>query len=478
MGKVKRVAIIGAGPAGAIAIDALAREQAFDVIRVFERREKAGGCWLLDEQPHPHLSDIDRLTSRTADTPIPLPSTLPAQTPKSTTPRFTETPVYPYLETNVDATVMEFSAEPIPPERSPASIALHGTDTPFRPWQTIQRYIESLTTRHGYSDFISYNTTVERATKLNDEWVLVLRRPGLRTDYWWEERFDALVVANGHYSVPYVPHIPGLAAFEAAHPGSVEHSKAFRGREKYRGKKVVVVGASVSGADTCVDLLGVAKHPIFAVVKGHRPNMYFGDVAFRHPGITRVPSIKRVEAEGRKVVFENGTQVEGVDHVVLSTGYSWILPFLPQVEVRNNRVPGLYLHVFHRSDPTLVFVGAVAAGLTFKVFEWQAVVAARVLAGRVKLPPIEEREWWEVERIKKKGDSVPFTAIAPDFEGYFETVRKLAGEEGPGRKLPPFDPEWVQIFFEGHERRKQMWEKKNAEARERADRRAKILARL
>lgn len=42
---IKRVAVIGAGPAGAIAIDALAQEKAFDMIRVFERREGAGGCW-------------------------------------------------------------------------------------------------------------------------------------------------------------------------------------------------------------------------------------------------------------------------------------------------------------------------------------------------------------------------------------------------------------------------------------------------
>lgn len=45
MGAIKRVAVIGAGPAGAIAIDALAKEKAFDVIRVFERREASGGCW-------------------------------------------------------------------------------------------------------------------------------------------------------------------------------------------------------------------------------------------------------------------------------------------------------------------------------------------------------------------------------------------------------------------------------------------------
>lgn len=44
---VKRVAVIGAGPAGAIAIDALAQEKAFDIIRVFERREGPGGCWFV-----------------------------------------------------------------------------------------------------------------------------------------------------------------------------------------------------------------------------------------------------------------------------------------------------------------------------------------------------------------------------------------------------------------------------------------------
>lgn len=42
---IKSVAVIGAGPAGAIAVDALMQENAFDVIRVFERQEMAGGCW-------------------------------------------------------------------------------------------------------------------------------------------------------------------------------------------------------------------------------------------------------------------------------------------------------------------------------------------------------------------------------------------------------------------------------------------------
>lgn len=87
------------------------------------------------------------------------------------------------------------------------------------------------------------------------------------------------------------------------------------------------------------------------------------------------------------------------------------MPFLPNMEIRNNRVPGLYMHVFNRENPTLAFIGAVAAGFTFKVFEWQAVLAARFFAGRITLPSIGEQEKWEQDRIALKGDGVPFTAL-------------------------------------------------------------------
>lgn len=43
--KARRIAVIGTGPAGAIATDALFKEQAFDTIRVFERQVGVGGTW-------------------------------------------------------------------------------------------------------------------------------------------------------------------------------------------------------------------------------------------------------------------------------------------------------------------------------------------------------------------------------------------------------------------------------------------------
>lgn len=230
---------------------------------------------------------------------------------------------------------------------------------------------------------------------------------------------------------------------------------------------MVVVGASVSAADIAVDLAHskTASLPVHAITIGHAANGYFGDEAFNHPDIQRHPSIARVE--GRTVHLVDGEPIPNVDNIIFGTGYSWTLPFLPQVEIRNNRVPNLYQHVVWQQDPTLLFVGAVGAGLTFKIFEWQAVLAARLLAGRATLPPIEEMASWEADRIKARGDGVKFTLVFPDFEDYFEEVRKLAGEgeKGAGRRLPKFQREWFRAFMDGHDLRKGMWKRINAQAR-------------
>ena len=375
---------------------------------------------------------------------------------------------------------MQFSQEPIGSDRSEVSVGLYGEQTPFRHWHVMRRYIAELLERNGYEDLVSYNTTVELVEKVGAEWKVVLRKEGKQQDYWWVEWFDAVVVANGHYAVPYIPAIEGLEAFEKVRPGSVLHSKDFRGRDLYQGRRVVVVGASVSAADIAFDLTKTAQSPVHAVIIGHTANGYFGDGAFYHPKISRHPSIAKVA--DRTVHFTNGTSVEGVDHIIFGTGYSWSLPFLPNVPVRNNRVPGLYQHVVGRDDPTLTFVGAVGAGLTFKIFEWQAVYAARILAGRGTLPSTREMAKWEEDRVAARGDGPKFSLVYPDFEDYFETLRRLAGEptkDGKGRRLPKFKREWFRAFMEGHEMRKDMWRRLIRQAEQDEGRpQVKALARL
>lgn len=231
----------------------------------------------------------------------------------------------------------------------------------------------------------------------------------------------------------------------------------------------MVVGASVSAADIAYDIKELTRGPVYAVILGHKANIYFGDIAFQHPLIKSKPSISHVTTanHSQTVHFVDGTSVSDVDEILFGTGYSWSLPFLPSVPIRNNRIPGLYQHIVYRDDASLLFVGAVGAGLTFKVFEWQAVFAARILSGRTSLPPYQAQVQWELDRITQKGDGPGFALIFPDFEEYFEELRKLAGEPGPaepGRKVPRFDREWFGKFMAGHEMRKEWWREQNERA--------------
>lgn len=372
---------------------------------------------------------------------------------------------------------MSFSQEPFPEERSALNIRRHGKESPFRHWQAVEGYIQNLVKRNSYEDWVSYETTVELAhkDKISGKWLLTLRKPADNGfDKWWTETFDAVVVAAGHYTVPFIPETPGLAELSQNFPGSVEHSKAWRGPEKYRGKRVVVVGASISGTDISFALADYAETPLNSVVRG-KYHPYFFDYGFQHPNIKRHPPISGIVSDRRTnertVHFEDGTKLENVDHIIFGTGYSWSLPFLPELAatIRNNRLPNLYQHIFWQRDPTLCFVGAIAAGFTFKVFEWQAVLVARFLAGHVTLPPLEQQMKWEEDRIGLKGDGVPFTALYPAFEEYFEEVRLMAGEPigGKGRQLPKFEKSWRAGFDAAHLKRIDMWKRENEAARKR-----------
>lgn len=99
-------------------------------------------------------------------------------------------------------------------------------------------YVESIADKNLQPGLVEFNTTVENCEKVDGEWKVILRKEeaGKGRDVWWEEKFDAVIVASGHWSVPYIPSIPGLQEFEKEKKGRVLHSKHFRGREQFRGK--------------------------------------------------------------------------------------------------------------------------------------------------------------------------------------------------------------------------------------------------
>lgn len=79
---------------------------------------------------------------------------------------------------------------------------------PFVPHWVPRQYIETFFSTHGTDTFLQLGTTVEDVSRLQDDegWQVTLRKHDAfrNVDEWWTETFDAVVIANGHYSVPYV----------------------------------------------------------------------------------------------------------------------------------------------------------------------------------------------------------------------------------------------------------------------------------
>jgi thioredoxin reductase len=448
--RYRRVAVIGAGPSGISAIKALHEENIFERIRLFERRDRPGGTWIYDRIPDT-FPDPKGSKERNE-----IPETLPQfkhPSPEDTTAR---TAVYDTLDSNVGAKAMEFTHTPFPGVNSATSIKQYGHANPTRPFGVVAGYLEDLFKQ--YHHLASFNTTAEKVEKHGNEWILTLRQSGhiydnKQSDYWWQEHFDAVIVASGHYSVPLVPNIPGLDIAVTSFPAVFEHSKAFRSQNDYVDKKVIVVGGNVSAADLVVDLHPLVKGPLYLSQRGNNEAL---QAAWDLPNIQLKPTIAGIDTsqQGITVTFSDDTTLENIDKIIFATGYKLSYSFLtPDPVTPNNRASGFYQHIFKISDPSLTLVGQARAAISFRVYEYQAVAVARYFAGRnaKPLPSPQEQDLWEVERLKYKGPTDLFHEIKPDFEAYFTFLRDLAGPPAPGSngyELPPWDDKWAEQAFE------------------------------
>lgn len=102
----------------------------------------------------------------------------------------------------------------------------------------------------------------------------------------------------------------------------------------------------------------------------------------------------------------------------------------------------------------------IAGGFGIRFSEWQAVVTARVLAGRAQLPDRNTMKQWEQARLAERGEGAPYWTLAPEFEFYFEGLRALAGEPAPGttgRVLPKYESAWGDELQKLIKRRHEWW---------------------
>ncbi|BFZ59951.1 monooxygenase [Saitoella coloradoensis] len=418
--RARRVAIIGAGASGLTAARAFIAE-GISNIRIFERRSEIGGSWIYtDETPNP--SPVPRVNPQEEDEPL----------RKDGVPVW-PSPMYKYLHTNIPAQkLMEFSDLRFPPD----------TET-FPHRSVVLEYLRTYSAQ--VKDLIELQTAVEDIRKDSDEsgeWVVKLRKV-VGDERTWEERFDAVCVATGHFEVPTIPLVKGISTF----PKPITHAKSFRTPHQFTNQKVLVVGNGPSGLDISEEIVRDAQQPVWRSVRSESKMP-----VIPHPDVEDVPPIEEYREDG-VIVLEGGKVLEGVDVVLYATGYYYSLPFMPSLcegpdalITDGLRIRRLYRQVFYAYDPTLTFLGLPWQVIPFPNSEAQAMIVARFYAGRLSMPSAEEMLQAEQDEISEKGDGRNFHKMGHPRDGeYINMLRSWALEAaGEGGLMIP---EWSEEKF-------------------------------
>ncbi|WP_316575460.1 flavin-containing monooxygenase [Nocardia canadensis] len=110
--------------------------------------------------------------------------------------------------------------------------------------QQVQAYLAGYVHEFGLAEHLRLGTEVVAADPVDSGWLLEVRdRDGVH-----RTTCDHLIVANGVFSEPVMPALPGAAAFAAA-GGRLVHVSDFHDVEQARDRSVVVIGYGKSACD-------------------------------------------------------------------------------------------------------------------------------------------------------------------------------------------------------------------------------------
>ncbi|KAJ3165653.1 Flavin-containing monooxygenase FMO GS-OX1 [Irineochytrium annulatum] len=363
-----RVAIIGAGGAGVAA--ARRMKEAGCSIVVYERNASLGGTWVHSASPDTDTSAI-----------------------------------YDNLRTNLPPTLMMFEDMPFP---EPVEF--------FPPAQAVLNYLNLYVERHGLGPFIRCQTTVESVVWDEDsrEWTVTSRRVGGGEPV--VEQFDNVIVASGHYYVPYIPKFTGMENYK----GMVMHTKSYRNTKGFEHKRILVVGGGSSGVDIARELNNVAESVHLSLRRADAvgdlgesvDNLGLTDAAVAPKVIKKVTEVVRVNEAGQ-IEFKDGSKEE-YEVIVFATGYLYDFPFLKELSSASTPsnarlvtdglgVNNLFRFTFYMRNPTLTFVGLPSKIDPFPLFDRQARMIAHVITGAGVLPPEEEMRRLEAEHEEALG---------------------------------------------------------------------------
>ena len=200
-----------------------------------------------------------------------------------------------------------------------------------------------------------------------------------------KEKFDYVIVATGHFSVPSVPSFPGIHEF----PGRVMHSHDFRNAYQFQGQTLLVVGASYSAEDIAMQTLKYGAKKIICCYRTKPMGFKWPPQISERQLLTKI--------EGKTVHFKDGTTAD-VDAIIFCTGYHFYFPFLEErlrLKAKNILYPsGMYKNVLwtKAGNNRLFYMGMQDQYYTYTMFDAQAKWAVNCITGEIKLPDKEAME--------------------------------------------------------------------------------------
>lgn len=169
-----------------------------------------------------------------------------------------------------------------------------------------------------------------------DYFLRVINKNDRDHDYWYEEMYDAIIVAKGHYSIPHIPKVSGLVELQQQNSDIIQHTRSFRKASDYKDKKILIVGTGTSATDLISDVLGLSKSPILVSSRresGEAFKYSFGN----NKKIPIKPEISKIGISDDRLTvdikFVDWSVVKNVEIVIFATGYLYDLPFFRQNEV-------------------------------------------------------------------------------------------------------------------------------------------------
>jgi trimethylamine monooxygenase len=249
----------------------------------------------------------------------------------------------------------------------------------FPPREVLYDYILGRAKKANLKKYIQFNTTVKEVKYNGNQFeVSALNK---KNNTITSNNYDYLIVASGHFSVPYIPEYEGMKSF----PGRILHGHDFRDAEEFRNKDVVVLGSSYSAEDIALQCY---KYGAKSVTIGYRHN----PMGFKWPdGMKEVHYLDRLE--GNKAIFKDGHE-QNADAIILCSGYLHHFPFLDEsLKLKTvNRLypPKLYKGVVWQDNHKLMYLGMQDQFHTFNMFDCQAWFARDVIMGKMKMPKDED----------------------------------------------------------------------------------------